>query len=219
MSTIRDLITNPSKIIDTTLNTVNYNYWATLHQSLIVIKDDCWFSGNQSMVDLHTPAFNLSQQNFTISSLWYFTRMQLTDISMPTVHFTVFVCIITGLECTPTLSKCAMHVQVALLQTLPKANHPNWYTTSPSRRHFWFFLLMLILQGSILASMVPRFTSSHAVACQDLHPWNWSSMLTPKTLHRESWKFNCAIDSATQLFWIRTANSLVFAAKPLTSCT
>ncbi len=78
---------------------------------------------------------------------------------------------------------------------------------------------MLILRGSILASMVPRFTSLHAVACQDLHPWNPSSTLTPKTLHQESWKFNWAMDSVTQLFWTRTANSLVFAAKPLTSCT
>jgi hypothetical protein len=40
MSTIRDLITNPSKINNTTLNTVNYNYWAAHRQSLIVIKDD-----------------------------------------------------------------------------------------------------------------------------------------------------------------------------------
>ncbi len=139
------------------------------------------------MVDLHnTPTFNLSQQNFTISSLWRFTQMQLMDISMPTVHFTIFICVITGLECTPTLSECAMPVQVALLQTLPKANHPNWYTTSPSRGHFWFFLLVLILRRSILASMVLRFTSLHAVACQDSHPWNQSSMLTPKTLHQES---------------------------------
>ncbi len=102
--------------------------------------------------------------------LWRFTRMQLADISMPTVYFTVFVCVITVLECTPTLSECAMPVQVVLLQTLPKANCPNWYTRSPSRCHFWFFLLMLILKGSILALIVPRFTSSHAVACQDLHP-------------------------------------------------
>ncbi len=40
MSTICDLITNPSKINNTTLNMVNYNYWAALRQSLIVIKDD-----------------------------------------------------------------------------------------------------------------------------------------------------------------------------------
>jgi hypothetical protein len=37
MCTIRDLITNPSKISNTTLNTVNYNYQAALHQSFIVI--------------------------------------------------------------------------------------------------------------------------------------------------------------------------------------
>ncbi len=40
MSTIHDLITNPSKINNTTLNTVNYYYQATLRQSLIVIKND-----------------------------------------------------------------------------------------------------------------------------------------------------------------------------------
>jgi hypothetical protein len=40
MSTICDLITNPSKINNTTLNTVDYNYWAALRQSLLVIKDD-----------------------------------------------------------------------------------------------------------------------------------------------------------------------------------
>ncbi len=67
--------------------------------------------------------------------------------------------------------------------------------------------------------MVLRFTSSHAVACHDLHPWNQSSMLTPKTLHQESWKFNCAMDSATPLSWTRTANSLVLVAKPSNSCT
>jgi hypothetical protein len=40
MCTIRDLITNPSKISNTTLNTVNYNYWSALRQSFIVIEDD-----------------------------------------------------------------------------------------------------------------------------------------------------------------------------------
>ena len=43
---------------------VNYNYWAALRQSLIVIKNDMliWYSGNQSPVDLCTPTFNLPQQ-------------------------------------------------------------------------------------------------------------------------------------------------------------
>ena len=40
MSTIRDLTVNPSKINTTTLNTVNHNYQAALHQSQIVIEDD-----------------------------------------------------------------------------------------------------------------------------------------------------------------------------------
>ena len=40
MSTIRDLIVNPSKINNTTLNTVNHNYRAALRQSQIVIEDD-----------------------------------------------------------------------------------------------------------------------------------------------------------------------------------
>jgi hypothetical protein len=40
MSTIRDLVINPSKINNTTLNTVNHNYQAALHQSQIVIEDD-----------------------------------------------------------------------------------------------------------------------------------------------------------------------------------
>jgi len=40
MSTIRDLIVNPSKINNTTLNTVNHNYQAALHQSQIVIEND-----------------------------------------------------------------------------------------------------------------------------------------------------------------------------------
>jgi hypothetical protein len=86
------------------------------------------------------------------------------------------------LACTFTINKYAMPVQVDLLQTLSKANHPNWCTTSQSRRHFWFSSSMLILRGGILALMVPRLTSLHAVACQDLHPWNPSSTLTPKTL-------------------------------------
>ncbi len=40
MSTIRDLVINMSKINNTTLNTVNHNYWAALRQSQIVIEDD-----------------------------------------------------------------------------------------------------------------------------------------------------------------------------------
>ena len=40
MSNIRDLVTNPSKFNNTTLNTVNHTNWATLLQSLIVIEDD-----------------------------------------------------------------------------------------------------------------------------------------------------------------------------------
>ena len=40
MSTIRDLIVNPSKINNTTLNTVNHNYRAALRQSQVVIEDD-----------------------------------------------------------------------------------------------------------------------------------------------------------------------------------
>jgi hypothetical protein len=44
MSTIRDLVCNPSKINAMTLNTVNYNYWAALRQSQIVINDDMLIS-------------------------------------------------------------------------------------------------------------------------------------------------------------------------------
>jgi hypothetical protein len=40
MSTIRNLVCNPSKINLMTLNMVNYNYRAALHQSQIVIEDD-----------------------------------------------------------------------------------------------------------------------------------------------------------------------------------
>ncbi len=39
MSTIHDLVVNPSKIYSSTLNTVNYNYRAPLCQSQIVFKD------------------------------------------------------------------------------------------------------------------------------------------------------------------------------------
>jgi hypothetical protein len=39
-SNICNIIINPSKIDSKTLNTVNYNYRATLHQSQIVIEDD-----------------------------------------------------------------------------------------------------------------------------------------------------------------------------------
>jgi hypothetical protein len=40
MSTIHNLVCNPSKINSTTLNRVNYNYWAALHQLQIVIEDE-----------------------------------------------------------------------------------------------------------------------------------------------------------------------------------
>ncbi len=40
MSTIRDLVTNPSKITNTTLKMVNYKYRAALHQSQIMIEND-----------------------------------------------------------------------------------------------------------------------------------------------------------------------------------
>ena len=83
---------------------------------------------------------------------------------MPTVHYTVFVYVITGLGCTLILSACAMLVQVALWQTLQKASHLNSYTTSPFRRPFSSFSSMLILLGSILALMVLRFTLLHAAA-------------------------------------------------------
>ncbi len=39
MSTVCNLVCNPSKINSTTLNMVNYNYWAALRQSQIVIED------------------------------------------------------------------------------------------------------------------------------------------------------------------------------------
>ncbi len=114
--------------------------------------------------------------------------MQLADISMPTICSTVFIYSITCLGCIPTLSACATPVLVALLQTLPKASCPNLCTTSLSRCPFWSFSSMLIFGGSILALMVPRFTSLHAVAWPDSHPWNPSSMLTSKSLHQNSWK-------------------------------
>ncbi len=127
--------------------------------------------------------------------------MWLADISMPAIHSTILVCVITGLWCTPTLSICAMPVQVGLLQTLKKASPPILCTTFSLWRLSQFFLLMLILRETILALMVPRFISLHAVVWPDLHPWNPSSMLTPKTLHRESWKSNYATDFAAQLIW------------------
>ncbi len=40
MSTICDLVCNPSKINSTTLNTVNYSYRTAIRQSQIVIKDE-----------------------------------------------------------------------------------------------------------------------------------------------------------------------------------
>ncbi len=43
MSIIRDLILNPSKINTATLNTVNYNFRAPLHQSLIFIENEMLF--------------------------------------------------------------------------------------------------------------------------------------------------------------------------------
>jgi hypothetical protein len=39
LSTFHNLVVNPSKINSSTVNTVNYNYWAPLPQSQIVIKD------------------------------------------------------------------------------------------------------------------------------------------------------------------------------------
>ena len=40
MCTIRDLVVNPSKINNATLNTVNHNYRAAFRQSQIVLEDD-----------------------------------------------------------------------------------------------------------------------------------------------------------------------------------
>jgi len=137
MSTIRDLIVNPSKINNTTLNTVNHNYQAALRQSQIVIEDD--------MLIFREPVCGGSS----------YTRLQLIPSEFYNIIFVAFHSYVIGghLNAYHTLhhiclryywpgsysyikSACAMPVQVALWQTLPKARRPNSCTTSPSRRPF-----------------------------------------------------------------------------------
>jgi hypothetical protein len=72
MCTIRDLITNPSKISNTTLNTVNYNYQAALCQSFIVIED--------GMLILREPVHSGSS----------FTRLQLVPKEFYSIIFVAF---------------------------------------------------------------------------------------------------------------------------------
>jgi hypothetical protein len=86
-----------------------------------------------------------------------------------------------------------------------------------SRRPFWSYLLMCILQKSTLALMAHMYTWLHAVAWLDLPLWNPSSMLIPKPLHWVIRRSNCATVFVTGLFWTRTANFLGSAVKRLTS--
>ncbi len=99
---------------------------------------------------------------------------------MPTLLSTISVCNIIGLECTHIWSKCVMPVQVALFPTPQKTNHPNSCITFQSRRLSWSCLLMHILQESIWALIVRRYTWLHAVAILALPLWNPYSMLIPK---------------------------------------
>ena len=89
MSTIRDLITNPSKINSTTLNTVNYNYQAALCQSLIVIEDD--------MLIFREPVCG------------GYTRLQLVPAEFYNIIFVVF-----HFKCNWRTSQCLPYISLYL---------------------------------------------------------------------------------------------------------
>jgi hypothetical protein len=136
MSTIRDLITNPFKINNMTLNMVNYNYRATLCQSLLVIMDD--------MLIFREPVCGGSS----------YTRLQLVPAEFYNIIFVAFHSNAIGghLNAYRTLHHiCQRYYWPGMYSNIKqmcnacpgcalanptKSKCPNWCTTSQSRRHF-----------------------------------------------------------------------------------
>ncbi len=79
-----------------------------------------------------------------------------------------------------------MLVKVALFQTPPMAKLQNKSTDSPSKPHSWSCILMLIWQGSTLASKVLKYIRLAVVACEDLLAWNLSQTHLLPHLHLPS---------------------------------
>ncbi len=177
----------------------------------------CYSTRNQFAEAHFTLAFSSFLENSTTYSPLPSIQIRLAAIWMPTVLSTVSVHGIIGLGCTRISSECAMPVQVVLFPTPQKANRPSLCITFQSKRPSWFHSLMHILQESIRALMIWRYTWLHAVAWLALPLWNPYSTLIPKFLHLLSRKSHCAMDFVTQSSSIKTANSLGSAVKRLAS--
>jgi hypothetical protein len=135
MSTICNLVPNPSKINSMTLNTVNYDYRAALRQSQIVIKDE--------MLIFNKPIQGGSS----------YTCLQLIPAEFHNLIFVAFHSNTIGghLNAYCTLHRICLHYYRpgmysyikrmcaacpgCTLANTTKSNPLNWYTTSPLRCH------------------------------------------------------------------------------------
>jgi hypothetical protein len=102
MSTIHDLVTNPSKINNSTLSMVNCNHCPPLRNSQIMLEDKLLIHCKPIRRGSSYTCLQLVPAAFYNIILSPFTQMPLGDTSMPTIHSTVFVYTTIGRGCSPT---------------------------------------------------------------------------------------------------------------------
>jgi hypothetical protein len=157
MSIIRNLIFNPFKINTATLNTVNYNFRAPLHQSLLFIENGMLFYKEPICGGLSYTCLQLVPQEFYNI---LFIAFQSNPIGGHMNAYRTLHHLCSGYYWPGMYSyiKRMWPAQAAPLPTPQRASLPSSCTTFQSRHPFWSYLLMRILRKSTLALIAQRYT-------------------------------------------------------------
>ncbi len=158
MSAIRDLVTNPSKINDAAMSKVNYNYWAPLRNSQIMLEDGLLIyrepiRGGSSYTHLQLVPdafYNIIFITFHSNAIGRHLNAYRTLHCIRLRYYWLGMFSYIKRMCT-ACPGCA-------LQTLQRANLLNWFTTFLSKRLSLSFSLMHTWPERILVLMVLRHT-------------------------------------------------------------
>jgi hypothetical protein len=128
-----NIVRNPAALSKDTLKDIPFNYHSALRQALIMIDND--------MLIYRKPiagGMSYTKLILVLSSLRNILFIAAANL-MPTGHYIVFVFVITGWGCTPTLNKCDQHALVAPFRIPQRASQASWCTISRMRHLSWSF--------------------------------------------------------------------------------
>ncbi len=134
-------------------------------------------------------------------SLLHSIQTHSLDISAPIAPFIVFAFAVSGQKCTLTSGKHVMHALAVRSPIWVVENHLSlciiFWLKCPLAFCLWMHTRLAIIKA--------------------LPSWNLSNTQTLRILHLQLWRLNCNLSCAIQLFWVRTASSLMHSKWHVTS--